>query len=452
MLQPFSFRDVDGFVIQRGSTITRFIQQSYAHNYELLMGSGLYQRLVDEGMLVAHQEIPLVTEEERKYFKILEPKFIPFISYPYEWTASQWKEVLLALLKINLISLEYGMILKDATPFNFTFFEGKCVFFDTLSFGKYTDGDSWVAYRQFCESMLGPIALIYFNDVSWSRLFQSNINGWPLKFVSKNLSWKAWFKASLLIHIHWHAKFSNKGIKGGVESGLSKEKLLILINMLSNSIQKWGSPSENIHWSDYYDTGILSNNYLDEKIKTVSDWLKIIEPLTVIDLGANNGCFSLLASESGAKVIAVEFDHGSLEKLRLEIKQKKLTNIETVLADITQPSAGVGWVNRERLSLLERLKGEVVLSLALIHHLCITSNIPLSFIAEMYANMTNRFLIIEFIPRSDPKVIQMLEHRKDIFKQYTEEHFVLSFSPYFFLKNSSESKFSDRKLFLWEKK
>jgi SAM-dependent methyltransferase len=452
MVQPFSFRDVDGYLIQEGTSISRFVQHSYAHHYEQLMGSGLYQHLVEKGLLVPYKEKQQTTEDERKFYRILKPEFIPFINYPYEWTALQWKEVLLSFLKINKIALEYGMILKDATPFNFTFYAGKCVFIDTLSFEKYTDGDAWVAYRQFCESMLGPMALIYFNDVAWIRLFQSNINGWPLSFISKNLSWKTWLQPSLLLHIHWHARFSNKNRTGRSGSGFSKEKLLILVDMLSSAIQKWGKPKEDILWSDYYDTGILSDKYLTEKENTVSDWIKIVDPVSVIDLGANNGRFSLMASEEGAKVIAVEFDHSSLERLRSEINHKKLTNIETVLADITQPSAGVGWDNRERISLLDRLQGDLVLSLALIHHLCISANVPISFIAEMLANMSNRFLIIEFIPRTDPKVIQLLTHRKDIFMLYTEEAFIQEFSIYFALRNSTQSNYSDRKLFLWEKK
>jgi hypothetical protein len=118
----------------------------------------------------------------------LEPEWIPVISYPSEWSVSQWKDVIARFLSINLLAIRHGMILKDATPYNFTFHDGKCLLFDTTSFAIYEDGQPWMAYRQFCELMLGPFALMCFSDKHWGRLLNAFIDGWDLPFVSRNLA------------------------------------------------------------------------------------------------------------------------------------------------------------------------------------------------------------------------------------------------------------------------
>lgn len=452
MQQAISYRDRDGFIVVTDQTAQRYVHHSYAKTYDQLMQSGLYQRLVGEGLLISHVEKSLGYEESIQYYKILEPQFLPFISYPYEWTASQWKEALLNLLKINSLCIEYGIILKDATPFNFSFLNGQCIFIDTLSFEIYQDGEPWTAYRQFCESMLGPSALAFFNDVVWIRMMQSFINGWPLQMISANLPAHTWLNSSLLFHIHLHCRFSKKNNNKKQATHLSKEKLLVLWSLIEKSVRGWNKKSNTKVWVDYYDTGILSKQYFDHKLQIVTEWLKDVHPKNVIDLGANNGVFSIAASYNTNNVIAVEFDHDCVEQLRIKVKKENIENIETVYADITQPSAAVGWDNKERNALVQRLRGDMVLSLALIHHLCISANIPIHFVADLFANMTTRYALVEFIPRSDPKVETLLLNRKDIFPDYTEENFIKSFNNFFRLVKSTVCNFSERKLFLWEKK
>lgn len=138
MQQAISYRDRDGFVIVQKHSVKRYVSFSYAKVYDHFMSSGLYQHLVDDGLLISHKEVIDRHGEEEGFYKILEPEWISFINYPYEWSAVQWQEMILAFLRINGICLNYGMILKDATPFNFTFYRGRCIFIDTLSFELYT--------------------------------------------------------------------------------------------------------------------------------------------------------------------------------------------------------------------------------------------------------------------------------------------------------------------------
>lgn len=414
------------------------------------MRSGLYQKLVTEGLLIPHVELDMDETEKNRFYRILVPERIPFISLPYEWTAEQWKKATLTFLRINTLCMEHGMILKDATPFNLTFYQRRCVFFDTLSFDTYTDGDPWMAYRQFCEMMLGPVSLMYFNDSDWGRLTVSQINGLSLAFISSHLPLQSWFNPVLLLHIHLHARAKKSGTTS-VKKTFSREKLLVLWDLIHKSVAQWKTRERAVVWSNYYDTTILSETYLESKTKIISNWFSRINCTNVVDIGSNDGHFTLLAGDYAQQVIAVESDHGCVEKLRDAINKKQLTHIETVVADIAAPTPAIGWENEERSSLLQRLSGDMVLMLAVIHHLCIGNNVPMAFVAKLAARITTRYAIVEFVPRTDPKVAEMLRYRKDIFDDYQEAHFQDSFGQYFTLADVADCTTTDRKLYLWEK-
>jgi len=450
-LQPISFKDPSGHVIQKEDGYYRYVSHQYATEYEHLMHSGLYKSLTDASLMIEHQEIE-EKETGNNYYKVLFPQQIELITYPYEWVFSQWLDMALAFLRINRIALQHGMILKDATPYNFVFAEGKCMLLDSLSFRFFKDGDPWIAYRQFCEEILGPLALMRYNDPSWARLQRAFLRGFPLAFVSQQLPLKTWFNTACLLHIHLHAKFQNRKENARqTHAGFSKQKLKILWELLQKTLTKWDRPL-NVHsiWDQYYENDIEEENYLADKTAVVSQWLAETKPDITIDLGANTGKFSFIAAQFSKQVIALENDRICVEQIRTESKQKKINNISTLVADITEPSPALGWANAEKTALLKRMNGDMVLALALVHHLCLSKNIPLDFIAKTIAGITTKYAIVEFVSKNDSKAKSLLQHREDIFEDYTEDNFVNSFNKYFKLVDTCAA--SARKLFLWEKK
>lgn len=457
MKEAVSFKDPDGYIVISEGEPLRFLSDGYAAEYEHLMQSGLYQRLIKEQLLIPHQEIAHQDIGTQNIYKVLAPDKIDFIAYPYEWCFSQWKETLLGCLKINKIALEYGMILKDATPFNFSIFKGHITLFDTSSFQFYQDGTPWHAYKQFCEELLGPLALMKYRGPSWSSLFSGAIRGFDLAFISDQLPASSYFNMSCLLHLHWHSRYKNKGDKPGasphIDTGLNKQKLLALWQMLESSVSNWQSPiSKRGWWPDYYAEYIESAAYMSDKKVTVSRWLEDIRPHKVVDLGANTGVFSALAAAFADQVISVEADPFCVEKLYGERTGTGLSEIVPIVADLTNPSSGLGWNNEERPALLERLNCDMVMALALIHHLCITYNVPLDFVAGLFARLTSRYAIVEYIPKSDGKVKTMLKHRQDIFAKYSENDFRSAFLQYFDLQEEHLCEGSERKLFLWRRK
>lgn len=457
MKETFSYKDPSAFVIKKADGIHRYITEDYKDEYDQLMDSGLYENLIVKGLMISHKEELSSRVIDENIYKTLFPEQINFISYPFEWSFSQWKDMIITYISVNELALQHGMILKDATPYNFTFYNGKCILIDTSSFDNYAEGKPWFAYRQFCEEMLAPFALMYYKTPVWAKLYGTMLSGLPLSFVSKHLPAKSYLNATCLLHIHMHSKFQ-KGKNdttstiNNTTNNINKEKLAYLLKNIKKNVINWNhtTSAESI-WNNYYEKGIEEKAYLIDKQRVVEGWLRNIQPNTTIDLGANTGLFSFIASSHSKKVISVEFDRECVDLIYRETQKRKVANMVSIVADLVEPSPGLGWANKEKSSLLNRLHGDMVMALALIHHICITKNVPLEFIADLFSNVTSKYVIVEFIPKTDSKVQLLLSRRKDIFKNYSEENFVKAFQKHFFLLEEHQCEKSERKLFLWEK-
>jgi hypothetical protein len=202
---PGSFRDPSGFLYYQEGVLYRAVNPIFKEHYDHLIDSGLYQQLTDRGLLISHEEIEPKTNFSVPPYKVLKPERLPFISYPYEWCFSQLKEAALATTTIHKMALEYGMELKDAGSFNIQFLRGKPILIDTLSLQKCSPGTPWIAYRQFCQHFLAPLALMAYKDVRLSQLMKVFIDGLPLDLAGKLLPSWTYLKPGLLLNIHLHA-------------------------------------------------------------------------------------------------------------------------------------------------------------------------------------------------------------------------------------------------------
>ncbi len=169
MPHPASFRDPSGFLFrQQDGTLLRQVNQGYHASYRKLMEGGLYAALVEDRLLVDHEELPAGEGLSDSAALVLRPRELPFVSYPYEWAFGGLKNAALLTLEIQRRALEYGMSLKDASGFNIQFDNGRPILIDTLSFEPYVEGRPWVAYGQFCRHFLAPLALISQCDIGLS--------------------------------------------------------------------------------------------------------------------------------------------------------------------------------------------------------------------------------------------------------------------------------------------
>ena len=244
-----SIRDADG-------TLLRQVNAPYGPHYEQFMDSGLYQRLVDEVLLIPHEEVGLDRAHHAGAVKILAPEPIPFISYPYEWCTGQLQDAALLTLRIQTLAMEHGMSLKDASAYNVQFRGAAPVFIDTLSFEPYGEGRPWVAYGQFCRHFLAPLALMSHTDVRLGRLLRFHTDGIPLDLASRLLPVRTRLSIPLLLHIHLHASYAKRAgrsrPRGRKAAKLSRRSLDSLVQSLHSGVSRLRWRRRGSYWADYY--------------------------------------------------------------------------------------------------------------------------------------------------------------------------------------------------------
>jgi hypothetical protein len=451
-----SFRDPNGFLFTRGEVLYRQVNLAYQEHYKLLMNSGLYTKLVDNGMLIKHEESTQEPADRANAYKVLKPERVGFICFPYEWCFSQYKDAAQCTLAILKSALEFNMILKDASAYNIQFQMGKPVLIDTLSFETYQDGSPWVAYRQFCQHFLAPLALMANTDIRLGQLMRIFIDGIPLDLASSLLPAKTKFNIGLQAHIHLHAaaqkRYAGSDIKQvSQERKISKMALTGLISSLESTVKSLNWKPEGTEWADYYS----GTNYTDaafiSKKKLLEELISIAKPEIVWDLGANTGIFSRVTSSQGTPTISFDIDPAAVEINYLESKKEADRFILPLILDLTNPSPAIGWANIERPSLGQRATADLVMALALVHHMAISNNVPLVALAEFFTRLAPQ-LIIEFVPKEDSQVQRLLVSREDIFPNYHQEGFEQAFKTCYRIVKAMPIPETKRTLYLMERR
>lgn len=443
-----SFRDPAGFVYRHGETLLRQVNLRYKEHYEFLLDSGLYDELVAAGLLVSHQERSISSALTPDAFRIIEPFEIGMVSYPYEWSFGQLKDAAMIMLEIQKRALAHGMTLKDASAYNIQFHEGRPILIDTLSFERHREGAPWIAYRQFCQHFLAPLALMSHVDVRLGRLLESFLDGVPLDLASVLLPKKTWARLSLALNIHLHARSISRHAHASSErvqlsENVGQRGLEGLLDNLETAVRRLDWNPTGTEWAEYEVAHGYSSQGLSEKERLVLEHLEETHPRIVWDLGSNTGLFSRLAARGADLVVAIDGDPAAVEILYRRIKRDGERRILPLWIDLTNPTPALGWAHEERYSLLKRGPADMIIALALIHHLAITANLPLESIAKLFANIAPR-LIIEFVPKSDPQVQRLLASREDVFVDYNQTCFERIFSRFFKTVRSTKIQDTNR--------
>lgn len=445
-----SFKDPSGFVFKEKGQLYRQINKSYRNDYDFFVSSGLFKELIKRGLIVDHKEI---RNAKTPAYKIIQPEIVPFISYPFEWSFSQLKDAASATLSIQKIAIQHGMSLKDASAYNIQFLHGKPVLIDTLSFEKYPERQPWVAYRQFCQHFLAPLALMSRIDLRLGKLTEYYLDGIPLDLASRILPTKTHFNLGLGMHLHLHARSQriNANNRKAHTYNLSQKRLLAILENLISTINSLKLPKQKTVWQNYYDKTNYTNAAAKHKEKIVTAWIKQIKPRSLWDAGANDGYFSRISSKQKIFTVATDFDPMAVEKAYLKSLAINDKFLLPLLLDLTNPSPGIGWANQERLPFLERSQFDLTLALALIHHLSFSHNLPFSYIAKLFSEHSQQ-LIIEFVPKEDSNAQRLLTGRKNIFSNYEVKNFEKEFSKFFIIKEKLPIKESLRTLYQLKRK
>jgi len=447
-----SFRDPSGYVIHRDGQFYRIVDEAYSESFEALIDSGLHASLIERGLALQFEVINSEWTLRSGAWKVLHPRQIDLVSYPYEWCFGQLKDAALATLAIQKLAIKHGLTLKDATAFNIQFVDGKPVHIDSLSYEKRGNGDAWIAYRQFCQHFVAPLALMSYRDTRLSNLTKSYLDGIPLDLAVKLLPTRARLNPGLAVHLFIHSKANRSGARIPSRRAVSKTAALALVESLRRMIDRLPVPESPTEWSNYVNDTNYSDRARTSKERIVSAFLGMIpeDAMSCWDFGGNSGDYSRVSTERGLRTTIWDVDHGAVS-LAYERLRSGLSSSLPLIIDLTNPSPNLGWMHAERQSMLDRGPVDVCLALALIHHLTIGNNVPLGEVATFFSKVAN-WVILEFVPFEDSQVQRMMVARKNVFGNYNLQAFEGQFSKLFEIVRKEPVEDSTRVIFLLRRK
>ena len=420
-----TFRDPAGSLSFEDNLVIRRIDTAARAATLEFVESPFCQALQKRGDLISAS-----IDDSPDELRLLHPR-IRIPTYPWEWTPSQWLAA--ADLTLNLCdeALAAGWILKDATPLNILFTGTRPIFVDILSFERRDPGASiWLAYGQYVRTFLlpllmnrllsWPLSLSLFKRDGYEPAECYEVLGW-----SHRLSGSAFWPITLpaLLDRRKDASAPQKKSASTIrDPEIAVTVLKRTLNDLRKRTHKALTAAASSEWSDYQDT---LTHYTPEQSQQKLEWVRsIIEtarPAQVLDIGANTGEFSALAASQGAQVVALERDMAAADRLFKMARERNLA-VQTIHADIARPTPAVGWQNAESVALLPRLEGQfdLVLMLAVIHHLILMEQIPLAAILDLCHRLTRHHLVIEWVPVEDPMYQSLMRGRDTLYGSLRE--------------------------------
>lgn len=428
-----SFRDREGRVFYRQGKVYRALSETAASAWQRLSESRFFSREMEAGRLVATHpaDLPEVELKElsEHWVMALEHERIPFISYPYEWSFGMLKDAALLQLDLLLAALKEDQILKDATPYNVQWQGASPVFIDIASFEPLRKGDPWVGYLQFCQLFLYPLLLNAHKDVAFHAWLRGSIDGISPEDCNGLFSLRDRLRSGVLTDVYLQAKLkessakSDKQVRSEIQqAGFRKEMIVNNVQRLRRIVDglRWRRASST--WAAYVDTNSYDSDNREVKEAFVAQTAAERHRSLVWDLGCNTGQFSRIASEHADLVVAFDADHLAVEHLYSSLKKDGPQNILPLVSNLADPSPALGWRHAERMSLGQRPHPELILCLALIHHVVISANIPLDDFVAWLGDLGSD-LVIEFVTKDDAMVERLLRNKPDIYHDYEVDHF-----------------------------
>lgn len=431
---PGSFRDPSGNVYQIEGRIFRTVNECFSQDFDFVSSTGLFKSLAAEDLLlpfeVASPDILKLSAPKPLY--VLETPRLPFISFPYEWSFAALKAAALLHLRIHLQALDVGVTLSDASAYNIQFQGNRPIFIDHLSFRRYQSGEMWIGHRQFCEQFLNPLLLRALLGISHNAWYRGTQEGITTGEIRKLLKWRHYWKWNVLTHVVLQDLFqqtSTKHTKRLQEHSLAAASFpLSSFQSMLKKIFNWITQLTPLNkgkstWGDYEKTCSYSSMETQSKKQFILEFVQKVQPALLWDFGCNTGEYSETALKAGARnVVGFDFDQGALDDSYHRAKERGLS-FQALFMDAANPSPNQGWNGQERESLQSRASADAVLALALVHHLAIARNIPLAQVVHWLIALAPQG-VIEFVPKNDPMVQELLSLRQDIFPDYTFEHFI----------------------------
>jgi hypothetical protein len=431
--EPASFRDPSGAVLYAGDHVLRGLDATAAEDWKALSTSRLLERRMADGSIVGTEvakPATLADTELEGFAVVLAHERIPLVSYPYEWTFEMLRDAAVVHLEMLLDALDENLTTKDGYAYNMQWRGSKPVFIDIGSFERLQPGLPWAGYRQFCQTFLYPLLLQAYLEVPFQRYLLGSLEGLEASEVRRLLGGRNLARKGVLRHVHLQAMMQSR-VTAGTEStkrelakaGFSKELTRATLKKLLELVQGLKSKRSMSGWASYRTTCSYSDDDTAAKESFVTEIASDRRPALAWDLGCNDGWFSRLVAEHADQVVALDGDDVVVDALYQSLRKDGPANILPLVMDLVDPSPSRGWRLTERKAFTDRSQPDLVLALALVHHLSIGSNIPLDQVVDWFRSLGSP-LLIEFVDRHDPMAKRLLGNKPaQVHESYTKDNF-----------------------------
>jgi SAM-dependent methyltransferase len=435
---PGSFRDPSGQVYHVGDRILRGVDRDTLDDFRALRECGLLDELTSAGRLVPTHELSLDRLDPgegsvfgKTWSGVLEHEPVPFVSYPYEWSYSMLQDAALLQLDILETALERGWSLKDASAYNVQWRGSRPVFIDIPSFEPREDGVGWRAYRQFAMMFLIPLMLRAHLGVSHNSLLRAHLDGIDPVEAARFFRGMARYRKGVPTHVLFPAMVERsiaKKERDGVPAKRRPDRpqsdamVIGLVQSVRRLVRRLSRPVSHTAWSRYETSHSYGDAEFGEKEAFIEKALQRGRNGLVWDIGCNTGHFSRLAEKHADYVVAVDGDHDAVEQLYLRQRDAGGERILPLVMDLANISPAQGWAGQERAAFDRRAAPDLVMCLALIHHIRISANVPCAMFLDWLRGLGAR-VIIEFVERDDPMVVKLLTNRNETYEDYDREAF-----------------------------
>lgn len=417
---PGSFRDPLSRVYLQGDRVLRALSKEALADFDAVKGTKFWQTAQGDGRIIGTRECdtPADALDAQRWAGWLEHDRLKLLTYAYEWSFEMLKDA--AILQLDLLreGLAEDVMCKDATPFNIQFDGTKPVFIDVGSFEQYRAGDPWYGFQQFRQLFLNPLLFQAYKEVPFQPWLRGDIDGIPTPIANKVLSgmkrhWKGmWSYVVMPAMLEQRMAGTERDVKSDLRAaGFNKDLVMVNIEKLAKLVPQIEWKASASVWSDYSERG----HYTDDDLARKSEFVEKVSGLAtrhlVWDIGSNDGHFSRIAAEHAELVLALDGDHLVIDTLYKRLRQEGRRDIVPLVMDIADPSPGLGWRGNERLPFVERAKPDLVLALAVIHHVAITSLVPLGEFVDFLGDLDAE-VVLEFPTPEDPMVVRLLRNKR----------------------------------------
>lgn len=423
-----SFRDPDSTVFYSGGRVLRGLSSDGAADWQALSATTFFERAVGEGRVVPTR--PATTEglPSPEWAAVLEHGAVPFVSYPFEWTFSMLRDAAKLHLELLLDALGEGISMKDGSAYNVQWWGTRPVFIDVSSFTKADDAP-WPGYRQFCETFLNPLFLQALRGVDFQPWLRGRLEGIPVSDMRRLLRPRDLLRRGVLAHVVLHSAMQRATTRPSEETKAalreagfddraarrSTERLLPVVEALT-----WRPPRSA--WSTYAATCTYSAADREQKEAFVRAAVRPAAGGAVWDLGCNDGTYARLAAERAAHVVAVDADHVTVDALYRALRREGNDRILPLVMNVVDPTPPLGWRGSERRSFESRGTPDLVLCLALVHHLALGANVPLEQVVSWLRSL-GAPVVVEFPSPNDEMVEHLAASKPPSRRVYSSEHF-----------------------------